>query len=139
MGELIRDLDWGHGNNSLLRYFTSRALTEIDWQIVDVLGDRPERLPALIKELDIVRQVAVVHAMFAVANSYQDDRQDEREWYLKHVKLRADLVLRIAETWEEVENAKERWRALGLTITGSEVRGLAEFAERALQTEATQT
>jgi hypothetical protein len=127
MFDLEHDYD-GTGDISLLRYFTNRVLTEIDWQIVQALEEKPEHLPGLIHELDIVRQVAVIHAMFAIAKEHGA----ERGRYLRHVELGARLALRTAETWEEVEEAKDRWRALGISLTHGDLTYLAEFAEKAI-------
>jgi hypothetical protein len=117
---------------SLLRFFTNSALGEIDWRIVEALSNAPESLPGLIQELDLVRQVAVVHALLAVANEKEHVSAVERERYYKQVKLPADLALRVAETWEEVEEAKDRWRALGISLKHEDVTALAEFAERSI-------
>jgi hypothetical protein len=128
--DFLRALRSNADDISMLRFFTSKALTEIDWHLVQALQENPERLSGLIAELDIVRQVAVVHAMFAIAA--ERDVELGREPYLKRVKLPADLSLRVAETWEEVEEAMERWRALGISLKHEDVASLADYAERAI-------
>jgi hypothetical protein len=94
--------------------------------IVRTLEEKPEEIPALLSELDDVRRVAVIHTMFALADDW-----DEPDEYIGRVEFSAALALLVAETWNEVVLAKERWRELGIAMTRDDVRTLRESAMRA--------
>ena len=108
--EIIDDLETERRDISLLTMFASSALSEIDWLIVRALDEHPEELAAIFAEVEPYRREAILHALAA---------GEQGDW--GRVSIPADLALAVGERWEEVEEAMERWRALGITATRDEV------------------
>lgn len=103
------DADADDADTSLLRAFARNSLSEMDHLVARSL-DNPEALNAILPELDQVRREAILHAL-----------ADGEQGKWKRVSVPADLALAAGERWEEVDEAVERWRALGITATPDEV------------------
>jgi len=131
--DFIRALSRKAGDMSMLRFFTNHVLSEPDWLVVKALQEHPEHVPALIQELDIVRQVAVVHAMFAIAADRARNPEFARDEYLRNIQIGAALSLKVAETWEAVEEARELWNALGISMTREHVAELSGIAKQEIE------
>jgi len=110
---LYDDLEACPGGMSLLLAIGSAALPEFDWEIVRAL-DAPETLPALLEDLvefDPRRAEALLHAYGA------SDGDASRV-----------VPLAYLERWEEVEQAMNRFRDLGITATRDDVALVANRA-----------
>ena len=104
------------GEISLLAMVATSTFSDFDWQVVRGLNARELRLPEIVNEVEAFRVEAIVHVL---AQRGQFDR----------IYLPANLALHVAERWTEVEDAIERWRALGVTATREDVE---ETLERSL-------
>jgi hypothetical protein len=113
--EIYDDLDSEHPTLSLVTMFASfGAFDAWDWTLVRARGDDElygdeGRLAQLLPESEEWRFEAVLHALAAEGGP---------GWPRS---LPAELALRIAERWETVEEATDRWRALGIAVPLNEV------------------
>jgi hypothetical protein len=108
--EIVYDLDSGREDVSLLTLLGSNAMGELDWIVVRAF-DRPDVLASLtadLVEVEPVRAEAILHAIAEVGDRNAGPVPTGR-------------ALAAAERWEEVEEAMDALRDLGIAGTRDEV------------------
>jgi hypothetical protein len=112
--EIFDDLASEHPTVCLATMFASFAFDAWDWRLVEARGEDElqgdaGRLARLLCETEDWRTEAALHALAAGGGP---------GWPRS---VPAGLALRIAERWEAVEEAANRWRALGIATTREDV------------------
>jgi len=104
--DLVEDFENQHEGISLLTMIASEAFGESDWRIVRQF-ERPKTLPGLVKYLapfDPVRAEALLHA-----------------WPEDAPERPTPGTLDGLDRWQEVEEAMDRFRDLGITTSREDV------------------